>query len=45
MAEIIRDKTSSDDMRLLAADISLTQQAQVGIMQGWLGVWDLPITG
>jgi uncharacterized protein (DUF305 family) len=45
MAEIIRDKTSSDDMRLLAADISLTQQAQVGIMQGWLWVWDLPITG
>jgi uncharacterized protein (DUF305 family) len=45
MAEIIRDKTNSDDMRLLAADISLTQQAQVGIMQGWLEVWGLPITG
>jgi uncharacterized protein (DUF305 family) len=43
MAEIIRDKTKSDSMRLLAADISLTQQAQVGIMQGWLGVWGLPI--
>ena len=36
MAEIVRDKTKSDSMRLLAADISLTQQAQVGIMQGWL---------
>jgi uncharacterized protein (DUF305 family) len=45
MAEIVRDKTNSDAMRLLAADISLTQQAQVGIMQGWLGVWGLPITG
>jgi uncharacterized protein (DUF305 family) len=45
MAEIIRDKTNSDDMRLLASDISLTQQAQIGIMQGWLGVWGLPITG
>ena len=45
MAEIIRDKTKSDSMRLLASDISLTQQAQVGIMQGWLGVWGLPITG
>jgi uncharacterized protein (DUF305 family) len=45
MAEIIRDKTHNDDMRLLAADISLTQQGQVGIMQGWLGVWGLPITG
>jgi uncharacterized protein (DUF305 family) len=43
MAEIIRDKTNSNAMRLLAADISLTQQAQVGIMQGWLGVWGLPI--
>src|SRR5215210_4501957 len=32
-------------MKLLASDISLTQQAQVGIMQGWLGVWGLPITG
>ena len=45
MAEIIRDKTKSDSMRLLAADISLTQQGQIGIMQGWLGVWGLPITG
>jgi len=45
MAEIIRDKSNSDDMRLLAADISLTQQGQIGIMQGWLGVWGLPITG
>jgi uncharacterized protein (DUF305 family) len=45
MAEIIRDKTNSDSMRLLASDISLTQQAQIGIMQGWLGVWGLPITG
>jgi len=45
MAEIVRDKTESDDMRLLASDISLTQQAQVDIMQGWLAVWGLPITG
>jgi len=45
MAEIVRDRTQSDTMRLIAADISLTQQAQIGIMQGWLGVWGLPITG
>jgi len=45
MAEIVRDRTQSDAIRLLAADISLTQQAQVGIMQGWLQVWGLPITG
>jgi uncharacterized protein (DUF305 family) len=45
MAEIIRNKTESDDIRLLASDISLTQQGQVGMMQGWLGVWGLPTTG
>jgi uncharacterized protein (DUF305 family) len=45
MAEIIRDKTNSDSIRLLASDIALTQQGQVGIMQGWLQVWGLPITG
>jgi len=45
MAEIIRDKTKSDSMRLLVSDISLTQQSQIGIMQGWLQAWGLPITG
>src|SRR5919107_3856245 len=45
MAEIVRDKTKSDSMRLLASDISLTQQAQIGIMQGWLGAWAMPLTG
>jgi uncharacterized protein (DUF305 family) len=45
MAEIIRDKTESDAIRLLASDISLSQQGQVGIMQGWLQVWGLPLTG
>jgi len=44
MAEIVRDKTQSDDIRLLASDIALTQQAQIGIMQGWLQAWGLPIT-
>jgi uncharacterized protein (DUF305 family) len=45
MAEIIRDKTKSDSVRLLASDVSLTQEAQVGIMQGWLQAWGLPLTG
>ena len=45
MAEIVRDKTQSNDaIRLLAADIALTQQGQIGMMQGWLQVWDLPPT-
>jgi uncharacterized protein (DUF305 family) len=45
MAEIERDRTQSDVMRLLASDISLTQQAQIGIMQGWLQVWGLLPSG
>jgi len=45
MAEIVRDKTESEDMRILARDIALTQQAQIGMMQGWLQVWGLPPTG
>src|SRR5215203_5041291 len=45
IAEIVRDRTDSDDVRILAADIALGQQAQIGIMQGWLGAWDLPVTG
>jgi uncharacterized protein (DUF305 family) len=45
MAEIVRDKTESEEMRIMAADIALTQQAQIGQMQGWLDVWGLPSTG
>jgi uncharacterized protein (DUF305 family) len=30
-------------MRLFALDIMMTQQAQIGQMQGWLQVWGLPI--
>jgi uncharacterized protein (DUF305 family) len=45
MAEIVRDKTEREEIRLLATDIALTQQAQIGQMQGWLAVWGLPATG
>jgi uncharacterized protein (DUF305 family) len=45
MAEIVRDKTESEEIRLLTSDIALTQQGQIGQMQGWLAVWDLPATG
>ena len=45
MAEIVRLKTESEDVRVLASDISLTQQAQIGLMQGWLAAWGLPPTG
>ena len=45
MAEIIRDKTENDRIETLATDITLTQQAQIGQMQGWLHLWDLPLAG
>jgi uncharacterized protein (DUF305 family) len=45
MAGILHDKSVSPEMETLATDIALTQQAQIGQMQGWLGVWELPMTG
>ena len=45
MAEIVRDRTGDEQIRILAADMSLTQQAQIGRMQGWLDAWGLPATG
>src|SRR5215210_377932 len=45
MAEIVRDRTESEEIQTLAADIALTQQGQIGQMQGWLAVWDIPPTG
>ncbi len=44
MAEIVRDRTESEEVRILASDIALTQQAQIGQMQGWLAVWGVPVT-
>jgi len=43
MATILRDRTDDPEMRQLALDIILTQQAQVGQIQGWLAVWQYPI--
>jgi uncharacterized protein (DUF305 family) len=45
MAEIVRDKAESEEVRLMAADMALTQQGQIGRMQGWLDAWELPATG
>jgi uncharacterized protein (DUF305 family) len=45
MAEIVGDKTESEEIRLLASDIALTQQGQIGQMRGWLDVWGLSPTG
>ena len=45
MAEVVRMRTRDLAIRTLATDITLTQQAQIGRMQGWLDVWGLPATG
>ncbi|MGH8886392.1 MAG: DUF305 domain-containing protein [Egibacteraceae bacterium] len=45
MAELIRTRTDNHDVRVLAVDISLTQQAQIGWMYGWLDAWGLPVGG
>ena len=43
MAQLLYDRTDDSDMRLLALDIMLTQQAQIGQMHGWLRVWERPL--
>lgn len=44
MGETIRGRTDDADLALLAADIVLTQQAQIGRFSGWLEQWELPMT-
>ena len=38
MVESVRDRTESEEIRTLATDVALTQQGQIGQMQGWLAV-------
>ncbi len=45
MADMVRDRTESQEIRTLAAGIALTQQAEIGQMRGWLQAWDLPPIG
>ena len=44
MADIIRDRTEDPVLKTTATDIVLTQQSQIGRMQGWLDVWGLPLS-
>lgn len=44
MAEAIRDRTADPDLKLLATDIALGQQGQIGRMSGWLDEWGLSIS-
>jgi uncharacterized protein (DUF305 family) len=45
MALILRNRSTDEELRTFALDILLTQQAQVGQMQGWLAVWNQPLAG
>ena len=42
MADTARQRTESEEIRVLATDVVLTQQAEVGHLQGWLAAWGLP---
>ncbi|MCZ2823937.1 MULTISPECIES: DUF305 domain-containing protein [unclassified Modestobacter] len=45
MANLALTETTDPEIRQLAFDISATQTNQLGRMQGWLALWDLPFTG
>ncbi len=45
MSLIVQERTTDPDIRILATDILLTQQAQIGQMRGWLDAWNLPPNG
>jgi uncharacterized protein (DUF305 family) len=45
MALTIRERTTDTELRQFTLDMLLTQQAQIGQMQGWLAVWGQPLAG
>lgn len=45
MSMIILDKAEDPQLHNVATDMARTQQAQIGMMQGWLTEWDLPSRG
>ena len=42
MALLLRERSQDEELRQVALDILLTQQAQIGQMQGWLSAWGYP---
>jgi uncharacterized protein (DUF305 family) len=44
MSMIAVQRTGNDDLRTLALDMGLTQQAQIGMMRAWLDTWNLSPT-
>ena len=45
MALILHDRTADAGLLTMTTDIAMTQQGQIGAMQGWLDVWDISPTG
>jgi len=43
MALLLRERSQDEELRQIALDILLTQQAQIGQMQGWLSAWSDPL--
>jgi len=43
MSLLLYDRTQNATLRSIALDILLSQQNQIGQMQGWLYLWDLPV--
>lgn len=45
MALILYTRSTDEELRTVMLDIILTQQTQMGQMQGWLAVWGQPLAG
>jgi uncharacterized protein (DUF305 family) len=45
LAILLYDRTQKTELHQIALDIILSQQNQIGQMQGWLYLWNLPTTG
>ena len=41
MSMVVLDKTEDTELHTVAMDMARTQQAQIGMMQGWLAAWGL----
>lgn len=41
MSMVVLDKTEDVELHTVAMDMARTQQAQIGMMQGWLSAWGL----
>ncbi|WP_240675026.1 DUF305 domain-containing protein [Cellulomonas endophytica] len=42
LSVLVRDRSTDPELRVVALDILLTQQNQIGQMAGWLSTWGLP---